>query len=362
MQVDQEELPLPPLPPEQSVQPSSAPPSFQSSFPNYGAAIWQRQREEASELAMSSNTFSNDTALSQTTLPQHDDADNIQHPLNASRVTEDLASPAVAASTTEQITEDSSLSIEAQAQFGRLRALHIAKQFERDHQQHLQIEQHQRQEQLPLQPLLPIHQQAIITQQQQQRSEFSRKRMVCLERLEKRKQLAMQKNLNYLVRVQEQRWKANLRQIEAIVQTKEDEAKAQANQLNPTILNKYSKAFTASKYNNINTNNLHNSQAGLGTMQRNKVDAAIRKQQPHVDVVNTVAIYVSNLPTDGSATEDLLKALFASLGYSLRKIHIYRSKETGKPKGDALVIYDLLPDQSRNTLTEVVCSQVCMCV
>ena len=67
---------------------------------------------------------------------------------------------------------------------------------------------------------------------------------------------------------------------------------------------------------------------------------------------------MSSLPTDGSANEELLQALFGCLGYSIRKIHIYVNRQTGELKGDALVVYELPPDEDRNTLTETVCSQV----
>ena len=105
--------------------------------------------------------------------------------------------------------------------------------------------------------------------------------------------------------------------------------------------------------------NLLNSQAGIGTEQRERAEKKRKRQsQHHVPANESLAIYVSNLPTDGSVTDQLMEALFGSYG-SLRKIHFYRDKATDELKGDALVIYNLDRDTDKSSLVESVCSQVC---
>jgi RNA recognition motif-containing protein len=107
---------------------------------------------------------------------------------------------------------------------------------------------------------------------------------------------------------------------------------------------------------------MNKSQAGIGTEERHRVEEKIQKRRGpnhsnNASSSDSVAIYVSNLTPDGSANDDLLRELFSSYG-EIRKIHFYVDRDTGRRKGDALVIYSLRQDQDRTTLTESVCSQV----
>jgi len=176
-------------------------------------------------------------------------------------------------------------------------------------------------------------------------TEISRKRQAALEQLNKRKKLAMVKNLEYLAKLEDERLQAKLMSVH----------RAQDYQ---TRLEAYHQESLQKRLQHLGKGNglTSTSQAGIGTEQRQRVEEKKRKQQ---NVSNdTVALYVSNLPTDGSADEDLLRALFGGLGFSLRKIHFYLNKETGELKGDALAIYGLGAGENRRTLIETVCSQM----
>lgn len=179
--------------------------------------------------------------------------------------------------------------------------------------------------------------------------EFGRKRRACLDKLKERKRSALLKNLEYVARVEDERLKERL--------TKVQEAQEYQNQMDDyhkQVLEFRSKHSGANK--SKETNNILNTQAGLGTEQRLWAEKK-RKQQTKTASSDSVALYVSNLPTDGSANTELMEALFGSYG-SLRKIHLYRNKQTGDLKGDALVVYNLNYSKERSKLTEDVCSQV----
>jgi uncharacterized protein YggU (UPF0235/DUF167 family) len=170
----------------------------------------------------------------------------------------------------------------------------------------------------------------------------------------------MIKNLEYVAKAEDERLKEKLLQVH---QTQEYHSKLEAHhqqslQLRLQHLGK--RPLTPSTTSTTAMTPLLSTQAGIGTQQRQRVEEKRRKTHLAATTLSrgTVAIYVSQLPTDGSANEDLLRALFGSLGYSLRKVHFYTNKETGELKGDALIVYELPPNEDRNTLTTAVCSQV----
>jgi hypothetical protein len=176
-----------------------------------------------------------------------------------------------------------------------------------------------------------------------ERSEVARKRKECLLKLDERKKIAMLKNLEYVARVEDERLKEHLLMVQEAQQYHD-----KLEDYHSQVLELRSKALTS--------NNTIKRQAGIGTQQPERVDKK-RKKQTADSSNDSVSIYVSNLPTNGSASEELMRALFGSYG-SLRKIHFYVDKRTGELKGDALVIYNL-EDEDRLMLTEAVCSQVC---
>jgi hypothetical protein len=172
-------------------------------------------------------------------------------------------------------------------------------------------------------------------------SELSRKRKDCMEQFNERKRLVLLKNLEYVARVQDERLREHLQQVQEA-----QEYERRFYSLHQKILQKR----TQENAPNLST------QAGIGTQQRQTVEQK-RKQATAKKSDDSLAIYVSGLPTDGSVTQEVLQALFGHFG-TLRKIHIYVDKQTGDLKGDALVIYQITNDQEQKELLESVCSQV----
>lgn len=192
-------------------------------------------------------------------------------------------------------------------------------------------------------------------------SEMAQKRKASLEQLEKRKRLAMIRNLEYVAKAEDERLKEKLLQVH---QAQEYHSKLEAHhqqslQLRLQHLGKQTQTIPITTTTPATTP-LLSTQAGIGTQQRQRVEEKRRKTHLAATTLSTetVAIYVSQLPTDGSVNEALLRTLFGSLGYSLRKVHIYTNKETGELKGDALIVYELPSGEDRNSLTSTVCSQV----
>ena len=101
--------------------------------------------------------------------------------------------------------------------------------------------------------------------------------------------------------------------------------------------------------NSIKTNKDRHSQTGIGTREQKLC------QKSHQDVLPSIGLYITGLPThQTSSLRSTLKSLFGAYG-TVYKLILYNDKRTGKPKGDALILYD--PSSSRN-LVETVCSQV----
>jgi hypothetical protein len=171
------------------------------------------------------------------------------------------------------------------------------------------------------------------------KSEYSRKRNEFLEEFENRKHLFLLKNLEYVAQVQGEKLKERLAQIQ---ETQEYERKLEQHHnqiLQQRVQRK--KGGPPAKF-------------GIGADQQ---QTRQEKNKYKTNIDDSVAIYVSGLPTDGSVTDGLMRALFGCHG-TLRKIHIYINKQTGEPKGDALVIYQLEMDKDRNELVDSVCCQV----
>lgn len=184
-------------------------------------------------------------------------------------------------------------------------------------------------------------------------AEYERRRRRSLMDLEQRKKRAMIKNLEYVAKLKIREHEAQLRKAEALHDAFQDSQDAHENDL----------LIRARRQQ------LHRSEpsmAGIGSEEQRTAETKRRKFQEYAGGRTasngtdrgTVAIYVSNLPTDGSTGEEALASVFGNLGYHLRKVHIYYNKQTGAMKGDALVIYQLGSGSNRNELTESVCTQV----
>ncbi len=197
--------------------------------------------------------------------------------------------------------------------------------------------------------------------------EFARLRRESLAKDEERKQRALFKNLQYVARLEEERLAKQLAEVQQV--------KTLEQQIDERYQQKME--YRMKKRNNINngSNNINTSGAGIGTKQRRKAEAKRQKtalppslRQKHQrnrggnngsgkNGSDSVAIYISNLPTDDSIDEIMVQGLFSAYG-SLRKVHFYVDKVTGRKKGDALVIYSLAKGEDQMSFTESVCSQV----
>jgi len=199
--------------------------------------------------------------------------------------------------------------------------------------------------------------------------ELGRRRRECLNRDEERKKLALFKNLEYVAILEEERLKQQSDQLQQVMTLEEQ------------IDERYRKRLESrSRARPDGRNDINTSGAGIGTKQRRKAEQKRKRTALPPSLRNnnnnnskkrcggsgdasggrgssSVAIYVSNLPTEGYGDETI-RALFGSYGI-LRKIHFYTDKSTGKRKGDALVIYSLKEEDNEASLTESVCSQVC---
>ena len=176
-------------------------------------------------------------------------------------------------------------------------------------------------------------------------TELSRKRRVCLDMLKERQQIALVKNFEYIARQEDQRLKQQLLNMQ---QAKDYQS--QVEDYHSKQLERRYQHFANGK----NYSMISHSQAGVGTEQRQRVE---NKRKHQTMAQDSASLYVSNLPTDGSVTEELMRALFGSYG-RLRKIHFYIDKDTGHLKGDALVIFNTDDVDDKSKLLDAVCSQV----
>ena len=170
---------------------------------------------------------------------------------------------------------------------------------------------------------------------------YATKRQACLEKLRQREHAALLKNLQYLAQIEDARLQQRLEQIQ------------QARDYEEHVNRQFRQRGRNRNRNTTNTN----SSSGIGTDERRSLTR--KTEKPMSSTADSVAIYVANLPCDGSVGEDLLRGLFSSYG-NIRKVHFYLDKQTRKLKGDALVIYNATARQ-RNELVEAVCSQMNGC-
>ena len=195
----------------------------------------------------------------------------------------------------------------------------------------------------------------------------------------------MFKNLEHVSLVEDERIRQKLDQVEQ-VKTLEQQIEGRYNQ-------RLESRQQQRRTNNNNQNDINTSGAGIGTKQRNRAEKKRKRNALPSSLLSeeeknkcrdiggdsdciinnnkgnshsmsssssSVAIYVSNLPKDDGSTdgENIIKELFGSYG-SIRKVHFYLDKISGRKKGDALVIYSLQEGEDEGFFLESVCSQVC---
>jgi hypothetical protein len=173
--------------------------------------------------------------------------------------------------------------------------------------------------------------------------ELGLKRKVFYQQFAERLRVAMVKNLEYVAGVEDERLHQKL-----ALQQQAEEYHIQLEDYHNRIFENRSKSMRQQQTQN------NNAQAGIGTQQREKQEK--KRKQQHI-ANDSVALYISNLPKDGSATDELMRALFGSYG-SLRKIHFYVDRQAGGLKGDALVIYNVDDVADKSDVIDTVCSQV----
>jgi hypothetical protein len=170
-------------------------------------------------------------------------------------------------------------------------------------------------------------------------ADYRYRRECMLEKERTRLHAAMLKNFQYVARREEERMKVKLAQLQ---ETKLLEQQLQ--QQHAAVLKERKQASLAA------------SKAGIGTFRRQKVEKSTKREGHAVSntVDSSIAFYLSGLPKN--FTEDSVRQLFASYG-SIRRIHFYKNKQTGEPKGDALVVYSVAAGDGQELL-DTVCLQV----
>lgn len=208
-------------------------------------------------------------------------------------------------------------------------------------------------------------------------SEYAERRRVCFEWLGNRKHLALLKNLDYVVRREEQRMEDRMKQIQ--------QAQAYEQQLEGRHQRRLHYLQEQRQQHRQGQYQRNDSSVNENTCQKTSFNRRLEKKRSGsgVESSSTVAVYITGLPVglsdynandrvgdnngggghnqNGTQLKDVLHRLFGSFGV-LRKIHIYTEKDTGRWKGDALVIYqnpdDDDGDNDVSSFVDLVCSQV----
>jgi RNA recognition motif. (a.k.a. RRM, RBD, or RNP domain) len=183
---------------------------------------------------------------------------------------------------------------------------------------------------------------------------FAEQRRVGLERENKRKHLAMLKNFEYLLH----KGRSQEAQYQAQIQQAADHEHLAAE--------RYQRQLEERKQR------LQGGSQSFDTLNRKKKKSKLNEpkysKREILDSMTTVALYVSGLSSSSSSEANcddvLLRQLFGAYG-TIAKVHLYRDKQTGRAKGDGLIVYQLPHSNSHapQDLVHTVCSQVCsVCV
>jgi hypothetical protein len=165
----------------------------------------------------------------------------------------------------------------------------------------------------------------------------------------KRKRLATFRNFEYLSKRHEQRAHVLNQQIEHSRQVQQQIQAAQ-------------QASLQARQARINQQQQHEPQQSTYSIN-SKPSFPSKKVQGQVSnkekiATDSIALYISGLPTEEPLERltSILNQLFTEFGL-LKKIHLYRNKQTGKLKGDGLVIYNS-QEANPHDLVERACAQV----
>lgn len=171
-------------------------------------------------------------------------------------------------------------------------------------------------------------------------ADYRYRRQQFLEKEQQRKHSAILKNLAYIARKEEDRLKKQLIQLE---QTKRLEE--QLHQQHALHL----------QHRKDQQAGLLQTKAGIGTLQRQKEEKQKHRKGHAVSQELSATIYCSGLPN--TASEDIVRNLFGSYG-TIRRVILYRHKQTRELKGDALVIYSVKKETAKSEILNAVCMQV----
>lgn len=193
--------------------------------------------------------------------------------------------------------------------------------------------------------------------------EFTQQRIQALQLEEDRKRVYFNKNIAYATKIEQERlfvesqqaqqaqeWHAEyLLLLEQRQAAKLEQRKRAAEQLRESKL-----AGVGSQKQRTRNNREQRQVAGMPS-KRSRGETSSQTATK-----TTVAVYVSGFPSDGSIDAEFLTALFSSYG-SIRKAHLYRDRQTGRLKGDGLIIFEVSAAQGGEELILTVCEQVREC-
>jgi hypothetical protein len=176
--------------------------------------------------------------------------------------------------------------------------------------------------------------------------DYRRRRLVHMTKEAQRLEAATNRNFAYLARKEEKRLEIKFQNIQDTHRLQEALAQQHAIQYQQR----------QHSIHQLRANQL----AGIGTKQQRQQEA--RKQrdqkkmlQQHPNQNEAASIYLSNLPLQ-ELDCNLIQQLFASYGL-IRRVHLYRNKQTGELKGDGLVVFDF-KDGNKSEFVQSVCQQV----
>jgi len=194
----------------------------------------------------------------------------------------------------------------------------------------------------------------------------AKKRQECFQREQQRHFRFYLQNLEYLTKRDDELYQKQLQEIEQAHNT--------SSRMN-SLAERHRQQQLQQQRKKQQQSELLVSKAGIGTSQRRKNEAVVkRKQGGELDrhtKRSENSVYVAGLKNATKDTEEKLRHLFSAFG-KIQRITLYKNANTGKYKGDALVIYQIRKKQQQevhnsasdaateeeDTAVTSVCSQV----